>query len=135
MRIHNTHERVVGATPEQVATLVCDFDRIWPEHITRGPRYYGDGVYAAAPMVWQEIVRADAARAFRVVHPPELQAEHWFEIRQAPTGTLVRHVIAGEARDEFADLWRTRLEAIHDRILEALLDRIAAATLSVARGA
>jgi hypothetical protein len=38
-------------------------------------------------MVWQEIVRADAARAFRVVHPPELQAEHWFEIRQAPAGT------------------------------------------------
>jgi len=84
-------------------------------------------------MVWQEIERVDAARAFRVIHPPELEAEHWFEIREAPRGTLVRHVISGEARAEFADLWRDRLEPIHDRVLEALLDRVAASTVTFTR--
>jgi hypothetical protein len=126
MRIHNAHERVVDGTPEQVAALVADFDAIWPVDIARAPRYFGDGVYAADPMVWEEVARADAARAFRVIHPPGLEAEHWFEVRETPTGTLVRHVISGEARAAFADLWRNRLEAIHDRILEALLDRVAA---------
>jgi hypothetical protein len=125
MKIHNAHERVVDAAPERVAALVADFDTIWPDHIARAPRYFGDGVYAAAPMVWEEVARADAARAFRVIHPPELDAEHWFEVRETAAGTLVRHVIYGEARGGFADVWRNRLEPIHDRILEALLDRVA----------
>jgi len=133
MKIHNTHERVVTGTPEQIETLVGHFDLIWPDQIGRAPRDFGDGVYAAAPMVWEEIERADAARAFRVIYPPELEAEHWFEVRQAPTGTLIRHVISGEARDEFADLWRNRLEAIHDRVLEALLDRVAENAVTVNR--
>lgn len=133
MKIDNAHERVVAGTPEQVAALVADFDAVWPDHIVDAPRYYGDGVYVAQPMVWQEIERVDAARAFRVIHPPELEAEHWFEIREAPRGTLVRHVICGEARAEFADLWRDRLEPIHDRVLEALLDRVAASAVTFTR--
>jgi hypothetical protein len=133
MEIHNTHERVVDGTPQQVATLIADFGVIWPEHIARAPRYLGGDVYAADPMIWEEIVRADAARAFRVIHPPELEAEHWFEVRETPTGTVVRHVISGEARADFADLWRNRLEAIHDRILEALLDRVAASAVTFTR--
>jgi len=133
MKIDNAHERVVAGTPEQVAALVADLDAIWPTDIARAPRYFGDGVYAASPMVWEEVARAHAARAFRVIHPPELEAEHWFEIRETPTGTLLRHVISGEARAEFAELWRTRLEAIHDRILEALLDRVATAAVTFSR--
>lgn len=133
MKINYAHERVVAGTTDQVAALVADLDAIWPTDISRAPRYFGDGVYAASPMVWEEISRADAARAFRVIHPPELEAEHWFEIREAPTGTLLRHVISGEARAEFAELWRTRLEAVHDRILEALLDRVAEAAVTFTR--
>lgn len=126
MKIHNAHERVVDGTPEQVAALVADLNAIWPNHIVRAPRYFGDGVYAADPMVWEEIPRAGAARAFRVIHPPDIAADHWFEVSATPAGTLIRHTISGEARNEFADLWRNTLEAIHDRILEALLDRVAA---------
>lgn len=133
MKIHNAHERVVAGTPEQVAALVADFDAIWPTQVARAPRYFGDGVYAAHPMVWEEVARDHAARAFRVIHPPELEAEHWFEIRETPTGTLLRHVISGEACAEFADLWRNRFEAIHDRILEALLDRVATAAVTFPR--
>ena len=133
MNIHNVHERVVRALPERVASLVADFDGIWPEEIARAPRYFGDGVYVVDPMVWEEIARPGAARAFRVIHPPELEAEHWFEIRETPTGTLLRHVISGEARAEFADLWRNRFEALHDRIIEALLDRVATAAVTFPR--
>jgi len=133
MKIHNAHERVVDATPGQVAALIADFDAIWPEDIARAPRYFGDGVYAADPMVWEEIARPGAARAFRVIHPPGIDAEHWFEVRRAPTGTLLRHVIAGEAGPEFAERWRDRLAAIHDRILEALLDRVAANAVTFTR--
>jgi hypothetical protein len=81
----------------------------------------------------EEVARAGAARAFRVIHPPELDAEHWFEIRETQTGTVVRHVISGEARAAFADLWRSRLEAVHDRVIEALLDRIAANAVTISR--
>jgi hypothetical protein len=133
MKIDNAHERIVEGTPEQVAELVADFDAIWPDDIARAPRDFGDSIYAAAPMVWEEIARTDVARAFRVIYPPELEAEHWFEVREVPRGTLVRHVIAGEAHGEFAELWRTRLEAVHNRILEALLDRIAASAVTFTR--
>ena len=133
MNIHNVHERVVRALPERVASLVADFDGIWPEEIARAPRYFGDGVYVVDPMVWEEIARPGAARAFRVIHPPELEAEHWFELQAVPGGTSLRHVLAGEARSGFADLWRDRLEAIHDRILEALLDRVAASAVTSTR--
>jgi hypothetical protein len=46
---------------------------------------------------------------------------------------LFRHVIAGEAGPEFAERWRDRLAAIHDRILEALLDRVAANAVTFTR--
>jgi len=130
VKIHNVHERIVAGEPGQIARLIGDFDEIWPEHVARAPRSLGDGVYAAGPMVWQERTRPGAARAFRVIHPPELDAEHWFEVRPAPTGTLVRHVVAGEAQADLADAWRRRIEPIHDRILEALLDRIAAKSVT-----
>lgn len=133
MKIHNAHERVVDGTPEQIGALIADLGAIWPEHIARAPRYFGDGVYVANPMVWEEIPRPDAARAFRVIHPPGLDAEHWFEVRRVPAGTLLRHVIAGEAGPEFAELWRNQLSTLHDRILEALLDRVAANAVTFIR--
>jgi hypothetical protein len=125
MKIDNVHERVVAGAPDRVAQLIDDFDEIWPAPIACVPRHLGGGVYAVAPMVWEEITREGAVRAFRVIHPPGLDAEHWFEVRPSPHGTLVRHVVAGEAHSELDDIWREQLEPVHDRILEALLDRLA----------
>ena len=125
MKIHNAHERVVTGTPAEVAALVADFDAIWPVDIARAPRYFGEGVYAAHPMVWEEGARTDAVRAFRVIHPPELDAEHWFEVHGAPGGALLRHVIA-EARCNFGRALARPARGDSLRILEALLDRVAA---------
>jgi hypothetical protein len=40
-------------------------------------------LYDAGLMLWEEFDRPGAARAFRVIRPDELQAEHWFELEPA----------------------------------------------------
>ncbi len=77
-------------------------------------------------MVWEEVDRQSAVRAFRVVSPNGLQAEHWFETEPADGGTLLRHTIDGEALGEYEEIWRERIEPGHDRVIEALFDKIEA---------
>ena len=127
MRISNRHERVIAATPKQLAALVADFDAIWPAQIAPAPRPLGDGRYDVPPMVWEEVDRPGAVRAFRVVQPEELQAEHWFELLPAAGGTLLRHTIDGEASGDWEAVWRDRIEPAHDIVLEGLLDTAEAA--------
>ncbi len=78
-------------------------------------------------MLWEEIDRPGAARAFRVVRPDEIRAEHWFEVAPADGGAVLRHVIDGRADGRYEAIWRDRIEPLHDRILEALLDNVEAA--------
>ena len=127
MKIRNHHERVVGAPPERVAALIADFDRIWPTEIAPAPRPQGDRLYDAGPMLWEELDRPGAARAFRVVRPDGLRAEHWFELEPADGATVLRHTIEGCAVGRYEAIWRERIEPLHDLILEALLDRVEAA--------
>ena len=126
MKISNRHERVFGATTEQLAALLADFDQIWPTQITPAPRHRGRRLFEAGVMHWEEVDRPNAVRAFRVVSPNELQAEHWFEIEPADGGTLLRHTIDGEALAEYEEIWRERIEPGHDRVIEALFDKIEA---------
>jgi hypothetical protein len=69
MKVHNVHERMVAATPEQIAPLIADLDRIWPTQITPAPRPQGERLYKTARMLWHEYDRLGAVRAFRVVAP------------------------------------------------------------------
>lgn len=66
MKIKNHHERIVTATPERIAALLADFDRIWPTQIAPAPRPRGQRLYDSGPMLWQEHGRPGAARSFRV---------------------------------------------------------------------
>jgi hypothetical protein len=127
MRIRNRHQRVVAAGPEQVAALVAELDGVWPTELAPAPRALGSRRYDAGSMLWEEVDRPGAARAFRVIDPDELQAEHWFELEPAGSGTLLRHTVEGEALGRYAALWRERIEPLHDRVLEALLDNVEAA--------
>jgi hypothetical protein len=127
MKITNQHTRVFAATPEQIAGLVADLDRIWPTDIAPAPRSRGAQLLEAGAMLWEEVDRAGAVRAFRVVSPPELQAEHWFELEPSVGGTLLRHTVAGDALGEYETIWRERISPLHDRVLEALLDNLDAA--------
>lgn len=125
--MRNRHERVISATPEQLARLLSDFGAIWPTQIAPAPRPLGDGRYEASPMIWEEFERPGAVRAFRVILPEEVQVQHWFEVQAVDGGTLVRHTVDGEAIGKYEAIWRDRIQPRHDRILEALFDNIEAA--------
>ena len=124
MRIRNEHERTVPGPPERIAELIADFGLIWPNDIAPAPRQREDGLYDAGLMLWEEVDRPGTARAFRVVRPDEIRAEHWFELEPADGGAIVRHVIDGSASGKYEAIWRDRIEPLHDRILEALLDNV-----------
>jgi len=127
MKVTNRHERVITAGPERVASLIADFSRTWPTEIAPAPRLVGDRRYEAGRMLWEEVDRPGALRAFRVLSPDELRLEHWFEIEPAAGGTVLRHTVAGHATGRCEALWRERIEPAHDVVLEALLDNVQAA--------
>ena len=127
MEVRNCHERIVAAPPERIAELIADFDRVWPTQIAPAPQRQGPRLYDAEPMLWEEVDRPGAARAFRVVEPDGLQGEHWFELQRTDGATVVRHTIEGRATGKYEAIWREQIEPVHDQILEALLDNIEAA--------
>ena len=118
MRIHNVHERALAAPPEVVAAWLGGGE-FWP---SPRPKPSEDGL-TMGTMLWQPFEREDAALAFRIVSPPELRAEHWFEVVGSDGGTTLRHTIDGEAVGDGEELWRERIEPLHDWYLEQLLDR------------
>jgi len=123
VKVASVHERRFGATPERLAALVADFDAIWPTEIAPAPRR--DGALLRVPtMRWQEFDRRGAVRAFRVVSPPEMHGEHWFEVECVEGGTMLRHTIDGEASGSYEAVWRDQIEPIHDLLLEAMLDNV-----------
>jgi hypothetical protein len=130
MKIRNHHERTVAAPPEQIAALIADFGRVWPTQIAPAPQRRRHRLYDAGLMFWEEFDRPGDARAFRVVRPNELRGEHWFELEPAEGATVLRHTIEGSASGRYEAIWRERIEPLHDRILEALLDNIEAAVAS-----
>jgi hypothetical protein len=75
-------------------------------------------------MVWEEFDRPGAARAFRVLEPPALQAEHWFDIEPAAGATVLRHTVEGLAAGQYEAIWRDRIEPGHDAEIEAIFDQI-----------
>ena len=127
MKIRSVHERMFAGPPELIAPLIEDFDRVWPTEIAPAPRPQGHGLYDAGLMVWEEFDRPGAARAFRVIRPEALQADHWFELEPAEGATVVRHTVEGCAAGKYEAIWREQLRPLHDRILQALLDNIGSA--------
>jgi hypothetical protein len=130
MRIYKRHERVIAAAPEPIAALIADFGRIWPTQIAPAPLRRADRLYDAGLMLWEEVDRPGAARAFRVVRPDQMQAEHWFELKPVDGATLLRHTIDGSVAGKYEAIWSERIEPLHDLILEALLDNVQAAVAS-----
>ncbi|HKC00937.1 MAG TPA: hypothetical protein VKD23_19300 [Terriglobales bacterium] len=123
MKISNVHERTIEASPGQLEAIVADLDGIWPVQISPAP--YPDGeLLQTGTMSWQEFDRPGAVRAFRVVSPPELRGEHWFEVQPVKDGTVLRHTIDGEVFGEYEAIWRDRIQPRHDLVLEALLDNV-----------
>ena len=85
-------------------------------------------------MLWEEFNRPGATRAFRVISPEGLQVEHWFELERVDGGTLLRHTVEGQALGKYEADWSERIEPVHNRLLEAVLDNVEAAVASEVRG-
>jgi hypothetical protein len=127
MKIYSSHERLIAAPPERIATLIADFGLVWPARLAPVPRPRGGRRYDTGLMIWEEVDRPGAVRAFRVVSPGELRAGHWFELVPAEGGTLLRHTVEGTATGTYEQTWPERIEPLHHRILEALLDNVQSA--------
>ena len=118
MKVHNVHERRLAASPEHVGALFEDMDRLWPAPVPRPE----NGKLRMGLMLWQPDEHAPAG--FRIVVPPDFPARHWFDVAaDGDGGTILRHTIAGEAVGEFEEIWRDRVEPMHDVYIEALFDR------------
>jgi hypothetical protein len=134
MKIFNRHERLIAAPPERITALVADFGLIWPARRAPVPTPQPGRRYDTGLMVWEEIDRPGAARAFRVVSPGGLQAGHWFELIPAVGGILLRHTVEGTATGTYETIWPERIEPLHNQILEALLDNVQAGASAAASG-
>jgi hypothetical protein len=121
VRILNTHERQIDASVAEVTELLDVVD-LWPTELSPAPRPE-DGQLRIGPMLWQRAEREGSPLAFRVTSPPELRAEHWFEARPHLGGTALRHTVAGTAEGDAEAVW-AKIEPLHDRIMEAILDRV-----------
>ena len=121
MKIYNVHEREVDGSVAEVAELL-DVVALWPTEITPAPRPEGEAL-RIGPMLWQETEREGSVLAFRVVSPEALDAEHWFDATRRDGGTTLRHTVSGRAEGDAEAVWR-QIEPLHDRILEAMLDRV-----------
>jgi hypothetical protein len=130
VRIRNRHERLVAAPAERIAPLIADLDRVWPTELAPAPRPCGDRLYEVGPLLWEEVSRTELARAFRVIRLREVQAEHRFELEPADGRTIVRHTVEGRAEGAFEATWRDRIEPLHNRILETLLDNVETAAVA-----
>lgn len=144
MHVVNTHERIVSRPlPEvfdELVALGTTADRIWPDpkmpfRRTDGPlrvgvtreRHGGIRAILDSYELNQRIVwRADMGF---------LRGTHSFEVQEVGTGpTLVRHSIRAELAWWFGPIWRLYVSGVHDRIMEGLLDRLAAGGTPIAAG-
>lgn len=130
----NVHERKVArplhAVFEELAALGTAGDRLWPVpgmpfRRTEGPMRVGvtrerhGGIRAVL-----EAFSIDQRIVWRV-NQSALRGTHAFEVRDLGDGsTLVRHEVRARLSWWFAPVWWFRIAALHDRILEALLDRL-----------
>jgi hypothetical protein len=121
VKIHNTHERQIDGSVDEVSELL-DVVALWPTEITPAPTQEG-GSLRVGPMLWQPTDRDGAVLAFRVTSPEQLRAEHWFEATRHKGGTTLRHIVDGSAEGVAEAMWQ-RIEPLHDRIMEAIFDRV-----------
>jgi hypothetical protein len=120
VKIHNVHERVLNASPDDVGALLDEVDRLWPTQ----PQRERDRL-RLDPIAFEVLEHRPKERiTFRIVHPEGFDADHWLEVEPTADGRAVlRHVLDGDVTGSAEALWRGGLERGHNWYSEALLDR------------
>ena len=133
MHIRNTHAREVSRSPSEVFAALeavgTDDDTLWPAPSipfvrTPGPLRVSEteerhGIIHAI-LVELEPGRSLVWRADQ----PFIKGAHGFQITPAGTGSRVEHVLDARIAWWFVPIWMFKVRAIHDRILEQLLERL-----------
>lgn len=133
MHIKNAHSRSIPRPPHEVfhdlERIGTDGDTTWPApsipfERTPGPLRVGytkerHGIIRA---VLDEL-SADEKLVWRA-NLPFLEGTHGFEITETSDGCDVKHVLDARLAWWFVPIWVFKVRQIHDRILEALLDRL-----------
>ncbi|GIH61557.1 hypothetical protein [Microbispora siamensis] len=127
--VHNVHERVVSATPDQVwdvlGTLGSERDRLWPlpgtfalpeglaegAPVRHGPMRYQVGVVEPGSRLWFDT-------------PGGFSGGHGFTLTPTEGGTLVRHEVKGRTLGAMRLLWPLVIRRRHNAVVEALLDNL-----------
>ena len=137
LTVLNAHERRLSRPLAEVfadlAALGTAQDRIWPE--PRMPFRRSDGpMRVGVTRERHGFVRAVLDRYREnecIVWRTELsylRGTHAFEVRGLDDGgTLVRHEVRARLAWWFAPSWWLTITRLHDRVVEALFDRLAAA--------
>jgi hypothetical protein len=135
MRAHAVHAREIAASTEvvfaEIVALGTPADRIWPAPRMPFRRSAGEPVVGVtrerhgiirAVLVALEPGRHMVWRA----RQPFLEGTHAFTVTPgARGGSLVEHALDARLAWWFAPIWRFRIAAVHDRIVGALLERLA----------
>jgi len=133
MHIRNTHRRWIARPAAEVfsalETVGTKDDRIWPApsmpfERTPGPLRVGE-TRESHGMIRAVLDEFDPGR--RLVWRADqsfLQGTHGFEVIETDTGCRVEHVLDADLAWWFVPVWVLKVRAIHDRILERLLQRL-----------
>lgn len=133
MHIKNVHVRSIARSPNEIfddlERMGTDRDTVWPAPSmpftrTPGPLRVGEteerhGIIRA---VLDEIA-LDQKLVWRA-NQPFIDGTHGFEITETSNGCEVSHVLDAEIPWWFVPAWLLKVRAVHDRILERLLDRL-----------
>lgn len=133
MRIRNHHVRFVPHAPDDVfaalSAMGTDEDRLWPAPSMPFVRTPGP-LRAGLTRERHGIIRAvlDAHEPNRVIRwraeLPFLTGTHGFELGATEGGCEVAHRLDADLAWWFAPVWKLKIGAVHDRLIEALLDRV-----------
>ncbi len=133
MHIRNTHAREVARPPSEVFAALeavgTENDTVWPAPSIPFERTPGQ-LRVMETKERHGIIRAtlvelepDRSLVWRA-DQPFIKGTHGFEITETDAGCHVTHVLDARLAWWFVPIWMFKVRAVHDRILERLLERL-----------
>jgi len=132
MRITNTHQRALPASPEAVGRLLDSLagnpDPLWPAGPwppMRFDRPLGVGAEGGhGPIRYRVEAYLPGERiCFRFTGPAGLTGTHEFSVPAAPAGSVLRHALEGRTRGLMLAAWPLFYRPLHDALIEDALDK------------
>lgn len=131
MRIRNVHQRQLGASPQDAASLLDGLaspeDRLWP--VESWPRMRFDRPLEAGAAGGHGPIRYTVTRyvpgqlvVFQFTAPRGFYGAHWFEVLPSGvSGTLLRHTIEMRIAGIALLSWPVVFRPLHDALVEDAL--------------